>query len=122
MGVGRMTPQEVKTGLDLFRTALQHEQSERLGELVDESLRTAARHREERAERDRLEREAEEREQRLAYFRELEREDAHRLAERRRLEEEARVERENERELQERAQREADLRRAENMRAHEWQA
>lgn len=117
-----MTPQDVPIGSDLFRTALQHGQSERLGELVDESVRTAARHREERAERDRVEREAEEREQRLAYFRELERKDAHRLAERRHLEEEAQVERENERELEEHAQREADARKAEALQAHEWEA
>ncbi len=117
-----MTPQDAPVGSNLFRAALQYEQSERLGEMVDESIRTAARHREERAERDRLEREAEEREQRLAYFRDLEQEDAQRVAERRRLEEEARVERENEREVEERAQREADARKAEALRVHEWEA
>lgn len=116
-----MTPQDAPIGSNLFRAALQNEHSERLGEMVDESVRTAARNRQERAERDRIERESEERERRLAYYQELEQQDAQRLAERRRLEEEARLERESERMLEHRAQQEADARRADSMR-HEWEA
>lgn len=79
-----------------------------IGQVVDESVALAARLREERAERDRLEREAEEREQRLAFFAEQEREDIREVAERRRLEEEARREREAEREAETARQVEAD--------------
>ncbi|RMH11786.1 MAG: hypothetical protein D6695_08375 [Planctomycetota bacterium] len=107
---------------ELFRAQARHDQARRMGQIVDESVERAARIREERAQRDQLEREAEEREERLAYFRALERKDAERLAQRRRLEKQAQLERELEREREQRAQIEADRARTEAMRRHEWEA
>ncbi|GAB4385558.1 MAG: hypothetical protein Kow0022_11900 [Phycisphaerales bacterium] len=117
-----MQPDHTPIHAELLRTALRHRQSERLGEIVDESTRRAAEYRKEQAERDRAEREAEERRQRLDFFRELEHEDAQRLAERKRLEEQARIEQENRRKREQVAQLEADIQRAKAWHRHEWEA
>lgn len=93
------------TSADLFKAVLKKQQSDEVGRVVDDSLELAARLREERAERDRIEREAEERAERLRRFKELEAEDARKLREREDLEEEDA----RERELQHAADRKAQL-------------
>lgn len=117
-----MQPDHTPIHAELLQTVLRHRQSERLGEIVDQSTRRAAEYRKERAERDRAERQAEERQQRLDFFRELEHEDAQRLAERKHLEKQARIEQEDQRKREQAAQREADLERAAAQRRHEWEA
>jgi len=100
---------------DLFRAILQKRQNDELGEVVDDSLDQAARLREERAERDRVEREAERRARRLEYFKEMEAEDARRLREREALTEQAQQEREAERDAELKAQAQADQNRSNEM-------
>jgi DNA polymerase II large subunit len=97
---------------DLFKAILQKRQNDELGEVVDDSLDRAARAREERAEQDRIEREAERRARRLEYFKEVEAEDARRLREREALAEQDQREREAERQVELKAQTEADRRRS----------
>jgi len=94
---------------DLFRAILQKRQNDELGEVVDDSLELAARLREERAEQDRFEREAERRARRLEYFREVEAEDARRLREREAIAEQA------QRDADTRAQVEADRKRTDEL-------
>ncbi len=100
---------------DLFRAILQKRQNDELGEVVDDSLELAARLREERAEQDRIEREAERRARRLEYFREVEAEDARRLREREAITEQAQQEREAERVAELKAQAEADGKRTDEL-------
>lgn len=103
------------TSAELFKAVLSKKQSDEIGKVVDESIELAARLREERAERDRIEREAKERAERLRYFQELEAEDAKRLKERETLEEKDRLENEAERDREKRAQAIAEMRRADQL-------
>jgi DNA polymerase II large subunit len=100
---------------DLFRAILQKRQNDELGEVVDDSLDRAARAREERAEQDRIEREAERRARRLEYFKEMEAEDARRLREREAIAEQDQREREAERQVELKAQAQADRRRSDEL-------
>jgi DNA polymerase II large subunit len=100
---------------DLFKAILQKRQNDELGEVVDDSLDRAARAREERAEQDRIEREAERRARRLEYFKEMEAEDARRLREREAIAEQDQREREAERQVELKAQAQADRRRSDEL-------
>lgn len=77
-----MNAEDSQASADLLLTTLRHEQSEKVGRVVDESVERAARHRAERVERDRIERENErDAEQRAGFEADRERADAARAHE-----------------------------------------